>query len=402
MPGPIGAAAAATYRDKDLERLIAAVMAADAWYVERSLEIPMLCEADVIGTRFSTMTRRMVEAKSGKFGAADAFKFESQRRFLDIDEGAMVIPSGAQQEIDHVADWGDFTVCRTDLTRPTVEASVGAWLGSSPATKTVDAWLRGYTVMDALIALVSDSKARLASQTIRDAWTAFHGVNAPTWMRMSLVHRSMTAYAAFAVAPHAGRARADEIAATTGSDGYHVFRQSWAYGQHPDIHALLLLEWLNRLEVIRLAVESSLVPAAPRGRRLIVIEPPRAFLHCVDELRTRPSLAPCLPMLLQSFIFRWGGFLFPGEEDEIGADLGLTGLEVREGLGILDVLFPRGSAGSWMHRTLGADWLTLVPHPLQGVGAMHRDDVKPGWDTSIAGTPARALDGRRNGAAAYI
>lgn len=405
MPGtPTPTAATpAVFRDKDLERLVAAIIAADGWYLERSLDLPGLCELDVVASRFAPMHRRMVEAKSGKCGASDAFKFESHRRFLDIDEGAMVVPKVAPSEMDDVASWGDFTVYRTDLARPTVEAAIGAWLGSTPSPTTIDAWLRGYTVMDALIPLVSDSKARIASPTIRDTWTAFHGVNAPTWMRMSLVQRSMTAYAAFAAAPHAGRARADEIAAATKSTGADVFRESWAYGKHPDIHAVLLLEWLNRLEVIRLAVESSLVPAPPKSKGVVLAPaPPRAFTICVDELRKRSTIAPHLPVLLQSFIFRWGGFLLPGEEGLIGADLGLTGIEVREGLALLDVLFPRGSAGSWMHTTLGADWLTLVPHPLQGVGAMHRDDVTPGWDSGMTGTPARAFDGRRKGAALYV
>jgi hypothetical protein len=397
------AAAATVYKDKDLERLIAAVIAADVWYVERSLDLPGLCELDVVGTRFTPMQRRMVEAKSGKCGASDAFKFESQRRFLDIDDGAMVVPTTAPPEMDDVATWGSFAVCRTNLTRPNVEAAIAAWLGSSPATTTIDAWFRGYTVMDALIPLVSDSKARLASPTIRDAWTAFHGVNAPTWMRMGLVQRSMTAYAAFAAAPHAGRARADEIAAATKSTGADVFRESWAYGKHPDIHALLLLEWLNRLEVIRLAVESSLVPAPPKSTSVVFApSPPRAFVQGVDELRKQPAIAPYLPMLLQSFIFRWGGFLLPGEETDIGTDLELTGAQVREGLALLDMLFPRGTAGSWMHSTLGADWLTLVPHPLQGVGVMHRDEINPSWSASITGTPARAFDGRRRGAALYV
>jgi hypothetical protein len=107
-------------------------------------------------------------------------------------------------------------------------------------------------------------------------------------------------------------------------------------------------------------------------------------------------------VLLQSFIFRWGGFLLPGDEDRVGADLGLTGAEVKEGLALLDVLFPRGGGETWMHTTLGADWLTLVPHPLQGVGVIHRDEVTPGWNVGITGTPARAFDGRRSGALVYI
>ena len=395
--------AAPTFRDKDLERLVAAVMAADAWYVERSLEIPMLCEADVIGTRFATMTRRMVEAKSGKCGASDAFKFESQRRFLDIDEGAMAVPTTAPPEMDEVASWGSFAILRTDLTRARVEASVGSWLGSTPVSGTVDAWLSGYTIMDKLIALVSDSKARLASPTITAVWTAFHGVNGPTWMRMTLVQRSMTAYAAFAAAPHAGRARAEEIATATGAAAMDVFRESWAGGKHPTIHAVLLLEWLNRLEVIRLAAESSLIAATPRPKGFIVPEPPRAFRDAVDVLRTRPDLAPHLPTLLQAFIFRWGGWLIldSGEEDEIGSDLGLTGAQVRDGLALLDTLFPM-AAGTWLKPTIGAEWLTLVPYPLQGVGVIYRDEVKAGWGAPLNGTLRRALQERERVARGYL
>jgi hypothetical protein len=257
--------------------------------------------------------------------------------------------------------------------------------------------------MDKLMAQVSEPKARLASPTITAAWTAFHGVNAPTWMRMSLLRRSMTAYAAFAAVPHAGRARADEIATATGTKADDVFRQSWAGGKHPTIHALLLLEWLNRLEVIRLAAESSLVPPAPRPKGLIVMEPPRAFLHGVDALRTRPDLAPHLPTLLQSFIFRWGGFLIPntGEDDQIGADLGLGGAQVHAGLALLDTIFPMAT-GSWLRPTIGAQWLTLVPYPLQGVGVIHRDDTRPGWDGSLNGTLKRALRERERVARTYL
>jgi hypothetical protein len=405
MTATVPVAPAPLVLEKDLERLIAAVLAANAWYVERSLELPGLCEADVIGTRFQPMERRMVEAKSGKnIGASDSFKFESQRRFLDIDHGAMSVPHAAPKEMDEVAKWGEFAILRSDLTRPKVEGAVAAWLGASPAAHTVDAWLRGYTIMDALIGLVRHSKARLASPTIAAAWTAFHGVNAPTWMRMTLVQRSMIAYAAFAAAPHAGRARADEIATTLGgTSGYYVFRESWAGGKHPDIHALLLLEWLNRLEVIRLAVESSMLPAPPTPKAIVfAAAPPHAFLNCVEELRKRPTIAPSLPILLQSFIFRWGGFLLPGEQHAIGSDLGLTGSQVKDGLALLDVLFPRGSSGPWMHATIGAEWLTLTPHPLQGAGAIYRDEITPGWDVGLNGTLARALGERRKGSARYL
>jgi hypothetical protein len=396
------APAAPTYRDKDLERLIAAVIAADGWYVERSLEIPMLCEADVIGTRLSTMTRRLAEAKSGKCGASDAFKFESQRRFLDIDAGAMVVPSSAPREIDVVGTWGEFAVLRTDLTGPNVISAVSSWLGSSPPPRLVEAWLRGYTVMDGLIAIASDSKIRLASPTIMASWTAFHGVNAPTWIRMSLDERSMTAYAAFAAMPHAGAARAREIDGTSAGRS-PAFRDSWAFGKHPTIHAVLLLEWLNRLEVVRLAAESSLVAAAPVPKTgFIVVGPPRAFRDGVDALRHRPDLARHLPTLLQAFIFRWGGILIPdaGEEADIGLDLGLDADQVRDSIALLDTMFPTST--SWLRTTLRAQWLTLVPYPMQGLGVIYRDSVKPGWDVSLNSTLRRALRERERVARGYL
>lgn len=406
MASTVNQAAKATsvVKDKDLERLIAAILAADRWYVERSLELPGLCEADVIGTRFNPMQRRMIEAKSGKkLGASDAFKFESQRRFLDISAAAMVVPLGAPKEMDEVASWGGFAILRTNLSRPQVEAAVMGWLGSSPATATVDAWLRGYTVADTLVALIRSPERRKTSPTVASAWKAFHSVNAPTWMRMSPLERSMAAYTAFMSAPRAGRARAEEIAVSTGKTADQVFGESIACGKHPDIHALLLVEWLNRLEVIRLAVEASFLPRLRRPNHLVFAPaPPLAFQKCVDELRERSSIAAHLSMLLQSFIFRWGGFTLPGEEDDIGSDFGLTGVEVREALGLLDILFPRGRGESWMTSTIGAQWLTLVPYPLQGVGAMYRDEIKRGWDSGLDRRLAQALAERRKAAVEYL
>lgn len=398
---PAAATPAPVYRDKDLERLIAAVLAADGWYVERSLEIPRLCEADVIGTRLTTMTRRLAEAKSGKCGASDAFKFESQRRFLDIDEGAMVVPLSAPAEIDVVAKWGEFAILRTNLTGPDVTTAVSSWLGSTPPPSLVEAWVRGYAVMDGLIAIASDSKTRLASPTITASWTAFHGVNAPTWIRMTLDERSMTAYAAFAAMPHAGISRAREIDGTSVGDS-PAFRDSWAFGKHPTIHAVLLLEWLNRVEVVRLAAESSLV-APTESTGLVMGAPPRAFRDGVDALRRRPDLAPHLPTLLQAFIFRWGGILIPdtGEESDIGSGVGLTGDQVRDSLAMLDTMFPMGSGG-WLRPTLNAQWLTLVPYPVQGLGVMFRDAVRPGWDATLKSTLRRVLRERERVAMGYL
>ena len=86
--------------------------------------------------------------------SSDAFKFESQRRFLDINDGAMVVPLTARAEMDEVASWGAFSILRTDLTRPRVESAMSAWLGSTPASTTIDAWpdqiarLRGVVAFD--------------------------------------------------------------------------------------------------------------------------------------------------------------------------------------------------------------------------------------------------------------
>jgi hypothetical protein len=43
------AAAATVYKDKDLERLIASVIAEDVWFVEGSLDLPGLCELGELG-----------------------------------------------------------------------------------------------------------------------------------------------------------------------------------------------------------------------------------------------------------------------------------------------------------------------------------------------------------------
>jgi hypothetical protein len=96
----------AQYLGTDLELLVAAVVAATGAHVERGLEIPRVCEFDVLATEFLPLRRTVVEAKSGDTGVGDVFKFESQKPFLDAARAAMVVPDGAKAEMGVMATWG--------------------------------------------------------------------------------------------------------------------------------------------------------------------------------------------------------------------------------------------------------------------------------------------------------
>jgi hypothetical protein len=292
-----------------------------------------------------------------------------------------------------VAAWGGFDLLRTDLTRADVIAKVSAWTATSPSSVTVDAWERAYRIEDGLKSFVSSSSARRASATLTAVWTAYYDVHAPAWVRMSLEERCRRAYDSFITMPQAGLARAREVDGTS-SGTSSAFSEALYQGKHETVLGALLLEWLNRLEAVRLASEYALRGAAFTAPRPLAVGllPPN-FRGAVRALRRRGRLAPHLPLVLESFVFKWGGFRLPGagEEALIGSELGVSASTVSDCLNILSRLFPPVAAPDWMRAVGGAEWLLLVRYPVQGLGVIHRDAVRPGWDAALAGTLSRRL-----------
>jgi hypothetical protein len=109
-------------------------------------------------------------------------------------------------------------------------------------------------------------------------------------------------------------------------------------------------------------------------------------------------------MVLQAFIFRWGGFLVEdaGDEGALAAEFLLTASDLAACFDLLHRVFPPSMGSSWFRTVRGARWLILVPYPVQGLGVIYRDAVRPGWDSRFAPPDLRALRARQAAAAALM
>jgi hypothetical protein len=159
-------------------------------------------------------------------------------------------------------------------------------------------------------------------------------------------------------------------------------RLSWPMideGQNRWIQAALLLQQVARLAILATIVEVVALLEPTEVDAIAGDSDKRLRPHWrrqVAALRERPSSARW-PLLWQTYLCCWGGFLVVDRREEelalLGEEVGMSVADVEEGLLAFDSLFPLQDSGRWHTRTgSGLDVLTLVPAAVRGVGVLHR------------------------------
>ena len=157
-------------------------------------------------------------------------------------------------------------------------------------------------------------------------------------------------------------------------------RLPWAMldqGREHSVQAAMLLQHAARLAILANLVEIiTLLPGAEIDAALA--DRRRLPYHWRDRLSFVRGSAEAgrWPLLWQTYLCCWGGFLVSTRRDDelemIGEEVGLSADGAAAGIAAFDRLFPLGGQ-SWHARTqTGLEVMSLVPAAMRGVGVLHR------------------------------
>jgi hypothetical protein len=177
-----------------------------------------------------------------------------------------------------------------------------------------------------------------------------------------------------------GRVLASRVADDLGlTSDYGMGRAVLHEGANKWVQAALLLQHTARLAIFTTLIEIAALTSAPEVAALISGADTR-----LPDRRWRSRLAAALndknstrwPLLWQTYMGCWGGFIVPERRDEelamLAGEAGMTVDAAEPALGAFDAFFPIADGGSWHGRSNGVDLLKFFPAAMHGVGVLHR------------------------------
>ncbi len=395
---PVAATPAAV--GHDFEMRVFAALQCGQWFVEpnpkeRDLLERELFEIDAVARKpFAERGQRLlaVEAKSGDWGARDVMLLLGRGRYIDAEGSVFAYRRDSdrgpleQRVTPRLRALGVHTMRLLDIDRPSpdnVLAALYQAMGIRPrSTDPVcfRTWLDSHLLQGRLR---PSWKPLLDQHPDSSAVRAAHRWNVRVYENLPLVAhpidrlvRQMESFNDF------GRLLALRVATETGVADSHATRLPWAVmdgGENAWLQAALLLQHAARLALLATVVEIAVLLPGDDVRALVLGADPRLrpfWRTQVMSLLEHP-LATRWPLLWQTYLGCWGGFLVTERRDQeialIAEEVGATPSEAEAGLAAFDTLFPQRDTRRW-HRVTddGIELLTLVPAALRGVGVLHR------------------------------
>jgi hypothetical protein len=382
--------------DQGFELYVYAALQCGGWFVEpnpkeHDLDNIELFEIDAVARKpFAPEGQRIlaVEAKSGAWGGRDVLLVIGRGAYLGAQGGVLAYRKVVQSPLEtrltaRLRQLGFQPMRLPDIDHPSAEKVLGALYQALRVTPNdlhrvcFPSWLFSHLVQrnlhlkwGTLVAAHPTSGAVRAAKT----WDRRVYENLPLVASpVDRLRRQDESFNDF------GRVLALRVAKETCQVTEN--RLPWLMldqGREHSVQAAMLLQHIARLAILANLVEIiTLLPgpdidAVLADRRQL----PYRWRERLSSIRGSASAARW-PLLWQTFLCCWGGFLVTARRDDeldmIGEEVGLTRAEAAEGIAAFDRLFPLPGDGSWLVKTRnGAEVMSLVPAAIRGVGVLHR------------------------------
>ena len=385
-----------------LEDYIAACLQCGGFYTEKSLiesGETQVMELDIMAWKPAdgTPQHELFEIKGGKWGFPDIFKVYGWKTYLQhrgVNSAFMLVPRGGRS--NNIVEYIQYKCREIGLTLivfddlSTLEANLGV-LGLAPRSMNqldhsiwrFSFWLERQMQRVVTISRRSQSNANgpdmiyRYQELIRNGFLQAQDVRQRLW----------SLYKTHFDHPRLARSVAAEL---DGSDwdiddppaGSH-WTNALYYCKHPLVQSALYYEHRAKLDILKGAVEFALLERhgtlpPVRTFTFLGIEIsgdflPSSFYDAVRMLQRIDGFER-IPILWQSFMWKWGGFfVVDHESDERAAladEIGIAEASMDDAMSVYDVLFPMTK--SWFQETQGVKMLKLFPCQFRGIGARYR------------------------------
>lgn len=415
-------------RGWELEDFIAAHLASRGLLVETGAterDPTDLLELDIVWTDYSAdhAPRHPMEVKSGDWGLGDLFKFRGWMTYLELESGWYFfrhLPGRTSiQTLERLCERIRVTLCHVENPADVSQvfkqfnfpAPAMEWL---PSLWRYSFWIQRRLLKSLGAAIDSDVMpvvgriARDYQKLINDA-VFFEGDVRARVVALLDAHWDHRVLALSAAAEIAGLEinLADPPSSTT-------FKQALYYGKHFPVQACLYLEQRARISVLKAAVDyiiardegnlpQNVISFLGSEFDLLDGALPSAFLKVVDKLDSGGQYTRNYPILWQTFLWSWGGFILEDraerEYELLSRECGVPVDEIDGALALWDELFPIDNG--WFVIPDTRRQLKLMPAALRGIGAirrLHLYEVEEYGELGLdAPTPARLASDHNSG-----
>lgn len=389
----------------ELEEFVAALFQASRHFVEKQVverepEAEIL-ELDAVATSYETGLpySTLVEAKSGDWGFADAFKVRGWMQYLGIKDGALFVSKNIDKNPQffaekcttfdvrfvHLGDFSDAIQRFTAAGFPTISepSAVELWRWSYWAERELVRYVRQY------------AKGNPSRKGSAAALEYLHLVNNGVFFTPDVRSRLRELYGAYQEHPKLSLGIALELAGgeydpTTIDPKNATIKEAMQDGTHPLIQAAYV-EHRARLAILKAAIDHECAVEAGEIPAPKITKPgeglnwgdlsywvlPNSFRAGLDELKTHAAFKR-YALFWQVFLWGFGGMYLSDRKDTefqwLADETGVPVEEVPNALRAFDILFPLPGGGSWLV-TPGPTHLTrvkMMPVPMAGIGSFLR------------------------------
>ena len=385
-----------------LEDYVAAYLQCGGFYTEKSIvergETEML-ELDIVAWRPSDALpeHTLVEIKGGGWGFSDIFKILGWKTYLqskNVDSAYLVAPSGGRrpEEVDYTRDksleMGINLLTFDDLN--TLESNLikSDLLSEAPSDLDLAIWRFSFWLERQMQRVVrTERRSRQQFTGPSEVYSYQEQIRNGLVQARDVRERLGNLYDAHFKHQRLAKAVASELDGGSWNPSDPADSTYWTEAmykcQHPLVQAAMYYEHRAKLGILKGAVEYALLkkynslPPRRTIRILGALVPadflPMSFLATVDAV-LQIERFESIPVLWQSFLWKWGGFFISDlENDEksaLAGEVGMTVEAVNSSMALYDVLFPL--EGGWFHESQGTKALKLFPCEFKGIGAYYR------------------------------
>lgn len=387
---------------ESLEDYVAAFLQCGGYYTEKSLietGETQVMELDIMAWKPANRPpqHELFEVKGGNWGFPEVFKVYGWKTYLlprGVQSAYLVAPKGGRttKVLDYIrdkcAEIGISLITHSDLTSLETEIK---FLGLAPATT---------NELDHAMWRFSFWLERQMQQVVISSRRSMPGYKGPNelYQYQELIRngflqaRDVRDRLASLYAAHFEHQQlAKTVAAELDGKGWIAENppsgSHWTAAlyncQHLLVQAAMYLEHRSRLSILKAAVEYALLEGhgvlPPTrtikflGLELIADYLPSSFHNAVRELKAIDGYEK-IPVLWQSFLWKWGGFFLTDQESAektaLAEEVGMTVTAVDQALALYGTLFPLPDG--WMYESQGTRFMKLFPCAFRGLGVNYR------------------------------
>jgi hypothetical protein len=389
---------------KEFEECVAAHLQCAGAYVERSVvekEIKEILELDVITTDYSVCPPdvRVIEIKSGSWGFPDIFKIYGWLRYLDIQQGALIVKepketTGVQKFYQDKAKSLQIELAVVDSVLQAAAALSTLLNGKGVQEIDQSLWRFSYWLERNLIKrLIGRKKSAPNVKRFLAMDDYLFAVNNGVFFIQDAVSRADHLYTAFKKYPHiSAKCAHEELGHDFDDDVSSIdsstFKRTFYDCKYTDIQISLYIEHRARLAILKNAVDHLLYSKAGQRSKagsqtkkmlgLNISNAPQSFLQGVQTIAAHKYFDR-YPAFWQWFMWLFGGFILKDYErrdyEELSARTEVPADKIPEALSSYDVLFPQ--SGGWFRDEPKSNIrvMKMFPVPFMGIGANLRKNL---------------------------